>query len=100
MTAALFLSMCSGCTRQYAVQGEPAGCEMPGDNGYTCPACRGALDTVTAVVPGRSYRLHDGWPASARWVVLTLSGGIATARRLGFPDSPELTFPASELVTR
>lgn len=101
MTAVLHLSMCSGCTAQYAVQGEPRDCEMPGDNGYTCPACtraREAREAATAIVAGRSYFLRDGWAASARYVVLDVTAGWATVRRLGFPDEAPLRMPVSELL--
>jgi hypothetical protein len=95
---ALYLSMCSGCNAQYAVQGEPAGCEMPGDNGFLCPACTARLLAPVAVVPlVKSYRLRDGWPGS-RWVVLGPPvNGSCLIRRLGFPADPPLRMPATEL---
>jgi hypothetical protein len=97
MTAPLYLSMCSGCTRQYALQGEPAGCEMPGDNGYVCPDCQSREQPVV-VVPGRSYYLRDGFPRS-RWVVLAAADGMCTIRRRGFPDGESLIMPVSELTS-
>lgn len=95
----LYLSMCSGCTAQYAVQGQPAGCGMQGDNGYVCPACQATQRPVVVIPLRQSYRLRDGYPRSARYVVLAPPvAGMCEVRRLGFPDAPSLSVHESELL--
>lgn len=94
----LVLSACSACAAVYGLTYQPGGCEMPGDNGFTCPRCT-AAEAPAVIVPRRfSYALRDSAPGS-RWVVLRqLGAGMCEIRRLGFPDAPSFTVHSSGLA--